>query len=59
MLILSRKRGEEIMIGDEIRVVIQSIDHHSVRVGIVAPADVPVHRHEVYLRIQQEGKKKP
>ena len=57
MLILSRKVGEEICIGDEISIVIQKVQAGEVRVGVRAPKDVPVHRREVYDRIKEdEGK---
>lgn len=52
MLILSRKVGEEIMIGDHIRIVVQAIVGSSVKVAIDAPKDIPVHRSEVYRLIE-------
>ncbi|MCX7930548.1 MAG: carbon storage regulator CsrA [Chlorobi bacterium] len=51
MLVLSRKIGEVITIGNSIRITILSYDRGIVRVGIEAPKDVPVHRKEVYDRI--------
>jgi carbon storage regulator len=54
MLVLTRKRDESIMIGDDIEVSVLSITGEKVRVGIQAPRDIPVHRKEVYLEIQQE-----
>lgn len=54
MLVLSRKRGEEIVIRDDIVVRIVSIRGDKVRFGITAPDDVPVHRREVFDAIQQE-----
>jgi carbon storage regulator len=53
MLVLTRKIGEEIVIGDNIRLTISSIDGGKVRLGIVAPRDVEIHREEVYKRIQE------
>jgi carbon storage regulator len=53
MLVLTRKIGEDILIGDNIRLTISSIDGGKVRLGIVAPRDVEVHREEVYKRIQE------
>jgi carbon storage regulator len=53
MLVLTRKIGEEIVIGDNIRLTITSIDGGKVRLGIVAPRDVEIHREEVYKRIQE------
>ena len=52
MLALSRKRGEAIVIGDGIRVIVLATDGGRVRLGVVAPAEVPVHREEVYQRIE-------
>ncbi len=54
MLVLSRKRGEQIVIGDNITVTILDIRNDKVRLGIQAPTDVPVHRREVYEAIQRE-----
>ena len=54
MLVLSRKRNESIMIGDDIEFTVLAITGEKVRVGIRAPRDIPVHRKEVYLEIQQE-----
>jgi carbon storage regulator len=53
MLVLSRKRNEQIMIGDSIVLTIVDIRGDKVRLGIEAPSDVPVHRHEVYAQMQQ------
>lgn len=55
MLILTRRAGESLRIGDEIVVTICAINGNSVRVGISAPREVPVHREEVYLRMQPES----
>jgi carbon storage regulator len=57
MLILTRRPGETIMIGDEIRVIVQSVSGNQIRIGIVAPADIPVHREEVYERIREERRR--
>lgn len=54
MLILTRKTGEKLMIGDEVELTILGIKGNQVRVGVDAPKDVAVHREEVYLRIQNE-----
>ena len=54
MLVLSRKRDEAIVIGDDIKVYIVDIRGDKVRLGIEAPSDVPVHRQEVYEAIQRE-----
>jgi carbon storage regulator len=54
MLVLTRKRGESIMIGDDIEVSVLGISGFKVSIGIVAPRDVPIFRKEVYLEIQRE-----
>lgn len=54
MLILTRRVGETLNIGDDIEVTILSVKGNQVRIGIEAPMDVSVHREEIYLRIQQE-----
>ncbi len=56
MLILTRKSGEMIAIGDEIKIYIQEIRGNQVKIGIKAPPEVTVHREEVYLRIQEENR---
>lgn len=57
MLLLTRKINESILIGDEIRVTIKGVNDKKVRIGIIAPADMPVHREEVYSRLQREEKR--
>jgi carbon storage regulator len=52
MLVLSRKVGESIVIGGRITVTVVRVEGETVRLGIAAPADVPVHRQEVYDEIQ-------
>jgi carbon storage regulator len=54
MLVLSRKRNESIVIGDDIEVSVLSVAGEKVRLGIDAPRDIPVFRKEVYLEIQQQ-----
>ena len=56
MLVLSRKRGESIMIGDDVEITVLDIRGNKVRLGIAAPAEIPVHRKEVYEAIKQEGR---
>jgi len=55
MLVLSRQRDESIMIGDNIVITIVDIRGDKVRLGINAPAEIPVHRQEVYEAIQREN----
>ena len=55
MLVLTRKVGESIIIGDEIRLVVLEIKGRQVKLGIEAPAHVAVHRLEVYQKIQEEN----
>ena len=52
MLVLSRKRNESIMINNNVEVTIVEIRGDKVRLGIVAPTEIPVHRREVYDQIQ-------
>ena len=56
MLILTRRPGESIMIGDNITILIASIKNGQVKVGIDAPKNVEVHRDEIYEKIQLERK---
>lgn len=56
MLALTRKKGESIMIGDNIEVVVLGITGEQTRLGIIAPKTVSVHRKEVYEQIQIENK---
>jgi carbon storage regulator len=55
VLVLTRKPKQSIMIGDDIEVTILSADRTKVRIGIQAPANVSVHRMEIYLEIQAQG----
>jgi carbon storage regulator len=55
MLVLSRKRGERIVIAENIELTILDIYGDRIRIGIEAPPDIPVHREEVFERIQNSG----
>lgn len=54
MLILARRQGESLMIGDDVTVTVLGIKGNQVRIGVKAPESVPVHREEIYERIQSE-----
>lgn len=58
MLILSRQKNESIMIGDNVEILITNIRGDKVRLGIIAPKSIPVHRREIYDAIQREKKGK-
>lgn len=55
MLVLTRKENESIMIGNDIEVKVLDLKDNQVKIGIVAPRSVAVHRREVYLAIQAEN----
>lgn len=55
MLILTRRVGETVMIGNEVTVTVLGVKGNQVRVGVTAPRSVAVHREEIYDRIKQEG----
>jgi len=57
VLILTRKLGESITIGDDIKVSVLGIRGRQVRLGIEAPTKVVVHREEIYVKIQEENRK--
>ena len=54
MLILTRRVGETLMIGDSVSVTVLGVKGNQVRIGINAPKSVPVHREEIYERIKRE-----
>jgi len=54
MLILTRRVGETLMVGDEVTVTVLGVKGNQVRLGVNAPKEVAVHREEIYLRIQHE-----
>ncbi len=55
MLILTRRVGETLMIGNEVTVTVLGVKGNQVRIGVNAPKDVAVHREEIYERIKREG----
>lgn len=57
MLVLTRKRDESIIIGDEIRVTVVDVRGDQVKLGIDAPRRIPVHREEIYKEIQEENRR--
>ncbi len=59
MLILTRRVGESITIGEDVKVTVLGVKGSQVRVGIDAPKDVPVHREEIYDRIKNEERGGP
>jgi carbon storage regulator len=58
MLILTRRVGETLMIGDEVTVTVLGVKGNQVRIGVNAPKDVSVHREEIYRRIEDEKRGK-
>jgi carbon storage regulator len=56
MLILTRRPGERVVIGDEILVTVMSVSGHTVRLGIAAPEGVPIYREEIWLAVKEENR---
>ena len=59
MLILTRRMGETIMVGDDVTVTVLGVKGGQVRIGIDAPGDIAVHREEIYERIKAETQPSP
>jgi len=57
MLVLTRKLGENIRIGDAVKITVLEVRSGQVKLGIEAPPEVKVHREEIYARIQEENRK--
>jgi carbon storage regulator len=56
MLILTRRPGERVVIGDEILVTVMAVSGRTVRLGIAAPAGVPIYREEIWLAVREENR---
>ena len=59
MLILTRRVGETLMVGDDVTVTVLGVKGNQVRIGVNAPKDIAVHREEIYDRIKQEQGQEP
>lgn len=57
MLVLGRKKGESIIIDDNIEITVTAVEGETVKLGITAPKHITIHRQEVYLEIQEENKR--
>ena len=53
-LVLTRRPGETLMIGDDVTVTVVSVSHNQVKIAVNAPKEIAVHREEIYLKVQQE-----
>ena len=57
MLVITRKRGERICLGDDVTITVLDVVGSTVRVGIEAPAEIPVYRHEIWVTIAEERRR--
>lgn len=57
MLVLTRKKDESIIIGDDVKITVVEVRGDQVKIGIDAPRSIPVHREEVYKEIQEENRR--
>ncbi len=55
MLVITRKAGERICLGDDVTISVLEISGSSVRLGIEAPSEIPVYRHEIWVAVKQEN----
>ena len=56
MLALTRKKGESVMIGNDVEVVVLSVQGEQVKLGFIAPKSITIHRKEIYQQIQEENR---
>jgi carbon storage regulator len=55
MLVITRRAGERVCLGDDVTITVLEISGSTVRLGIEAPAEVPIYRHEIWLAVKQEN----
>jgi carbon storage regulator len=56
MLVITRKSGERINVGDDVTITVLDVNGSTVRLGIEAPTEVKIHRHEIWLAVQEENR---
>ena len=56
MLVITRKAGERICLGDEVTITVMEISGSTVRIGIDAPAEIPIYRHEIWAAVKEENR---
>jgi carbon storage regulator len=56
MLVITRKTGERICLGDDVTITVMEISGSTVRLGIEAPAEIPVYRHEIWAAVKEENR---